>query len=477
MSGKTRLRRLLDGLLERSLTPDDFDELQKLLRGDPAARRAYYEVLSVDHLLAERYELPDYIAIHAQAMDNPQLERRFRNRPILWSLGGAAAAVIALLGVFLMIQSRPPEITLVSSADSHFRIDGTLRDGNEWRTGESLEILHGTVSVTLSPFIEACFEGPCRARLIDRQGHVEVLEGKCYFQIAPGGEGFEVRTPGGIVRDIGTRFGVEVGADGNCEVHVASGMVEIERVPGESPKRVGAGDAVRWSASLDPLPTAADPDRFIQSLPWETVIFADDFSEPDGTRMHGKPPDVGQPWIISLEHNPTVVRNGAFDTSFSPRTATANFRPDPLPARHNVHLITFRTRPPENIDDKSSQPAASERLIIGSDSGQPLFILAADAADGHRWHLHSGQDSAVSQSTSLSAFEANLLTLSHTRESGRVALHQGGDARGPLLAEIQIQPSGSPAFLTASNTEGGDLSLDDVKVRVVTYSRKFTATD
>jgi hypothetical protein len=473
MRQSTQLRRLLEGFVENSLTDEEFQTLNTLLREDPAARRKYYEHLSLDHLLAERYELPDYIAMHAQAMDNPHLNRRFRTQPLAWSLGGAAAAVIAILTAFFLIRAAPPQATFTTSADCHFLLDSKLNDGDKWSVGELLEIRSGTAAVALTPYIEACLEGPCRIRCLDPQGNVELIEGRAFFQVAPGGTGFEVHTPGGLLRDIGTQFGVEVHPGGMTELHVSSGIVQITPQDQKTPIKVQAGEAMRWKPGATPESTPIDTDRFLLSLPHETLIFSDDFSDPNGTRMHGKRPDIGQPWIISLEHNATLARDGAFDTSFSPRTATANFNDEPFVDRKSVHLVTFRTRPPENIDDKAGYTGASEQLTIGSAGGYPLFSLFAEAATGHTWKLRSEEDGRIGKSTTLHAFDPNLLTISYHRETGRVALHQGGSARGPLIDEIHIRPGESPAFLTASNTEGGDLSLDDIQVKVVSYPHKI----
>jgi hypothetical protein len=464
-----QLNRLLNQLIEGSIEAGDFARLQEVLKADPAARQTYYDLLGVDLLLAEQYETPDYITVHSQAMDDSWAVRRARRGVIAWSLTGAAAVLLLTLSAFFLLRTRPPDIVINPSADCHFTVNGDVRGGRTMVPGDSLELKHGVVSLALGPFVEACVEGPAVARLIDREGRFELQQGSAFFQISPGGKGFTVHTPAGIIHDIGTKFGVSVHADGRVETHVTSGAVEIERGEGQPRQRVDAGDAMTWAADEAFQPASIDADRFIQNLPWQTIVLQEDFDDPNGTELSGKSPDLGQPWMVLMESNPTLIQGGVLDTSFGPRTLSAGFRSDNSTGRRRVYLTTFTTAVPANISDKAGYVDASESLTLWDKDGRALFSIIARASGDHRWQLRDEAGGTHSAGTQVSALGAHTLTLCYAHETGLVRLHEGPNPRGPLLDQLKVRSGATPRSLTVSNDGGGDLSIDRLEARVVTY--------
>jgi hypothetical protein len=463
------LNRQLNRLIAGTIEADDFARLQEVLKADPEARQAYYDLLGVDMMLAERYETPDYITVHSQAMDNSWAVRRARRGMVAWSLAGAAAVLMITLATFFFLRTRPLEVTLNASGDSHFSINGHVRTDGLLARGDTLEISHGVVSLALGPFVEACVEGPARVRLHEEDGGFELQQGAAFFQVSPGGKDFRVRTPAGTIYDIGTKFGVHALPDGQIETHVTAGAVEIQP-PGGGPRhRVDAGNAVRWAAGTDFRPAPIDADRFVQNLPWQTVVFKDDFSDEDGTPLSGKEPGFGQPWMVLMETNPTQIRRGLLDTSFGPRNLSAGFRVDPSNGRRRVYMMTFATAVPENVDDKEGYVDASESITLWDSGGKALFSIVAHKSRDHHWQLKDEATGTVSTGTGISALEANTLTLCYEHDTGLVRLYQGPSPRGTLLDEMQVRSSATPRSLTVSNIGGGDLALDHLEARVVTY--------
>jgi hypothetical protein len=463
------LSRLLNRLIEGSIEGDDFTRLQEVLKSDPEARQTYYDLLGVDLMLGERYEAPDYITVHSQAMDDSWAVRRARRGVIAWSLAGAAAVLFLTLTTFFLLRTRQADVTLSASADSHFSVNGIVRTEGFLKAGDALDLKHGVISLALGPYVEACLEGPARARLLDRDGGFELLEGSAYFQISPGGKDFKVHTPAGIIYDIGTKFGVHAMPDGQVEAHVTAGAVEIERPDGGPRHRVDAGNAVRWAAGTDFRPAKIDADRFVQNLPWQSVVFKDDFSDEDGTPLSGKEPGLGQPWMVLMETNPTQIQRGLLDTSFGPRNLSAGFRVDPSNGRRRVYMMTFATAVPENVDDKEGYVDASESITLWDSGGKALFSIVAHKSRDHHWQLKDEATGTLSSGTGTSALEAHILTLCYEYDTGLVRLYQGPSPRGTLLDEMQVRSSATPRSLTVSNIEGGDLALDHLEARVVTY--------
>lgn len=471
------LNRQLNRLIAGSISDEDFLRLKGTLKSDPAARQTYYDLLAVDLMLAERYESPDHIGIQSQAMDGSWAVRRARRKTIAWSLAGAAAVLAITLTSFLFFRGRPADITLSASVDTHYTVNGEPRGEGLLANGDTLEVSHGVVNVALGPYVEACVEGPARIQLDESDGGFELQHGSAFFQISPGGKDFKVRTPAGVIHDIGTKFGVLALPDGQVETHVTAGAVDIERQPGAARNRVDAGHAVRWSRETEVRPADIDADRFVKDLPWQTVIFKDYFSNEDGTLLSGKEPAIGQPWMVLTETNPTRIERGVLDTSFGPRQLSAGFRTDSSAGRRRVYLMTFATVVPANIDDKEGYIDASESITLWDKDGKALLSLVAHQSRSHHWQLKDEANGSLSPGSGTSAFEAHTLTLCYEHDSGLVRLYQGPSPRGRLLDELTVRSAASPRSLTVSNVGGGDLALDYIEARVVTYPQASKTGD
>jgi hypothetical protein len=479
MTGSLRLQLLINQMIDGCISPDDLHELQEILRSSHDARRQYFDMLAVDQLLMERFEIPDSIVIHARAIDHSWALDRFRTQLVCRSLLGAAAALMAGILIFFALRPSPPNILVTPSADSHFFIADKRADQGTprpWRPGETLRIKHGAATAELTPFVEACIEGSSFLRLRDRDGSIDLEEGKAHFQIAPGSKNFEVHVPGAVIRDIGTRFGVEVRPDGASEVHVSSGRVVIDFLNQSNSVVIDAGSAVCWTGGGAIQRRELDSERFLQSLPRESTLFSDDFSEPDGTQMSGKRPDVGQPWMVGHEDNPTRILAGALDTSYGSRSLTGSFRHNPLPGRRAVYLLTVQTRRPKNAHDKTHYNGSSEEIAIWNGDGERLFSLWAGSESQHNWVLRDSVSQSFMSGSECNAMAGRLVTLRYERESGLLTMFNNG-LQGEQIEEIQISPGKSPAFLTVANVQGGDVALSRIEVKVITYSQKSRVDD
>lgn len=469
--------RLLNRLIDGSISPDDFVRVQNLLRNDPELRQEYYDLLAVDQLLVEAYEVPDYIAVHAQAMDDSWAVRRVRRGMMTRALLAAAAVLMAAVGTFVFIRARQPEVRLSGSSDSHYVIDGVVGNGEEPEIGESIELKHGVLNVALGPYVEACIEAPALFHLRDRSGTIHLDRGSAFFQIAPGGKGFEVHTPGGVIRDIGTKFGVRVSASGRVETHVASGLVDIERTPGAPIQRVSAGEAVAWTRTENFVPKKTETDGFLQSLPIETPLLVDDFNAPNGTPMGGRMPRTGLAWSVQRELGTSVIRSGALDTSYGPRTISAHFAEGTSGSQRSVFVATLTTRTPEQTADKSYRHDAAESITLLGSDGSAVFSLVARASRDHRWQLRDDSNGRLSIGTRVSALSEHTLTLSYEQESGMVRLFDGPSTQANLLDELRVASGVALGSISVSNDEGGDVALDSLSVRLVRYPQKRLSSD
>lgn len=465
------LNRLLNRLIEGTISRQDFARVQDLMRRDPAVRKEYYDLLGVDLMLAERYEVPDYISVHAKTAEDHWVVKRSHRRLFVRGAWAAAAVLMLSLGAMFLFDGTRSAATLSASVDSNYLVNGEARTATTLEKDELLEVKSGVVSMAVGPYVEACVEGPARVKLLARKGKLELQAGKIFLQISPGGRGFEVHTPAGIIRNIGTKFGVEVLPDGTVETHVTSGIVEIERMPGEARQRVHAGSGATWRSTGNIVTHRNEGEHFVQSLPWDETIFQDDFSESEGTRLDGKKPDIGHPWEVEMERNPSTVSQGRLDTSKGPRTLRAKFRDGQPAVGRRVYMATFSTHVPINIWDKAAYLDAAERISFNAKGNGHLFSLVARKSRGHHWQLKNERSGEHSIGTRVSALEPRLLTLTYDTGTGQVNLYDGPGTRGIFIDQLKVEPGVLVDSLTISNAEGGDVSIDDLTIKVATYTQ------
>jgi ferric-dicitrate binding protein FerR (iron transport regulator) len=465
------VNRLLNRLIDGSITPQDFARVQQMMREDPKVRAEYYDLLGIDMMLSERYEVPDYISVHAKTVDDHWVVRRSHRKLFVGVAWAAAAVLLLICGGMFLFNRQHTDATLASSVDSNYTINGSGSPVVALNKDELLEVKTGVVSLAIGPYVEACVEGPARLRLLAHKGKLELQEGSIFLQIAPGGRGFEVHTPAGIIRNIGTKFGVLVSKDGTVETHVTSGMVDIERKPGGPRERLKAGEAATWTLAGAFKTHRNMGDRFVQSLPWEDTLFKDDFNESESTSLTNKPPDIGQPWKVEMELNPSTITNGMLDTSKGPRTLSAKFREEAATNRRRVYMVSFSTHVPANIWDKAAYLDAAERITFNTKDGSAVFSLVARASRGHHWQLKNERDGVHSYGARISALQPHNLMLTYDTGTGVARLYEGTNTVGAFLDQLKLPEGISMDSLTISNAEGGDVAIDDLTVKAATYSQ------
>lgn len=157
--------------------------------------------------------------------------RRMRRRAGLAAL--AAAAVLALAVPFLWRASAPAPSpvgrVLVVRGDLRIEPNGPgadrpARAGEVLLEGESLRTGGGRAAIELGSGLAVRIDSGSRVRLV--ASHVLALEEGALYLESRGGNA-EVRTPLGVVRDVGTRFEVRHG-DGTSRVRVRDGAVSVD---------------------------------------------------------------------------------------------------------------------------------------------------------------------------------------------------------------------------------------------------------
>lgn len=266
--------RLFDAACTGRLDDSSREQLQRLLRESPAARRRYldYTALHADLFGAIRVarvhdDLARRLATQAPRPFRPRIDTGRHTRVIAALL--ATAAVVAV--VFRSVPHNPDEAGLSANqvADAGEEI-GSWRglvarvnrvEAVEWdpsgqafgdddlvAAGESISISAGLVEVEFRQGAVVVLEGP--ARLIAESANAaSLLKGKLAAVAPPWATGFRVDTPGVDVVDHGTEFAVTVSGDGDdaqVNVVVTEGEVEVlADKQREGGRRLRAGEGVQ----------------------------------------------------------------------------------------------------------------------------------------------------------------------------------------------------------------------------------------
>jgi hypothetical protein len=232
---------------------------------DDAGRRAFTARITVAIV-------PEATAFTRQVVDH--LHPRTRSGPLAgttpaarsaavrgWRLARVCAALAAgLLVVVLAGRSDGMVATLVRSESAAWdRPVAALVPGSRLRLSRGLAEfdLQGRGRLVLEGPADLEFAGETRAIL---------RSGRLVLNATVRGHGYRIETPSGALVDLGTRFGVEVTADGATEAHVIEGSIAAIPDPGMAEVILHQRDAARLTAGRIER-VAADPGAFYTSLP------------------------------------------------------------------------------------------------------------------------------------------------------------------------------------------------------------------
>jgi anti-sigma factor RsiW len=259
------LRDLLADMLDGNLDSDARRRLNERLADEPEAQRLYLDICETHAALAWEHGLviadvsPEDAADgeDAATTSNQLLENarspgtpatKFRRTWIL-----AALATVASLIFFLLRPDsgtdgdQPGDAIATLTYDSHAKwADQDRAAGDAIGTGV-LQLDVGLVRLDFSNGATVTLQGPAEFEVIS-EDRTRLHSGILTASIPESAVGFEVETPTADIVDLGTAFGVSVGANGETDVCVFEGEVEVS-LSGEtdpaSAQLVREGTAVR----------------------------------------------------------------------------------------------------------------------------------------------------------------------------------------------------------------------------------------
>jgi hypothetical protein len=308
-----RVGRYLAGRLD----PDDLAALESQLLDSATLRDRFVRLCLVDAVLAEelseqreaasvetadraplheqeslsawRFRFPDEPEDADEALPSPPSwpVRRptARSRPPIWVTVAAAAALVALTCAIVipMLIRRPP--APIAAATSVILVDtvGAQWLGQAPSHGASLaldaplELADGLGRLKFAR-AELIVQGPALFAPVSPT-QIRLERGKVWAR-ASATSNFQVVTPGGVVKDLGTEFGVEVDESQRASVHVFEGKVAVSTSnPASAEQVLVQNEAVTFDAigALQPK-TVADPSSFVPAEQFDAVALFQDRS-------------------------------------------------------------------------------------------------------------------------------------------------------------------------------------------------------
>lgn len=261
----------LQDLEDGSLAPESREALVALMDRSPAARRSYFEYFHQASVIG--MEAAKIREIGQMRAIVPLLRvRPWWSRP--WIAGAAALVIAAVIGTLVVGKGlRTEHLSAVASEGTLWETNGVRRAATEKegsvKPGDSLRVLSGVVKLELVSGSVLVMQGPAWASFPDVRRPV-LEEGWLWIDSGGASDAFEVTTPGLLVRDIGTRFGVRVGHAGDSEIHVLEGGVDVlSKEDGGQIARLapdGKGLAIDAEGTRSKVPLANDPFNMLHRI-------------------------------------------------------------------------------------------------------------------------------------------------------------------------------------------------------------------
>jgi hypothetical protein len=249
----------LSALCDGAGTAEQVEELAAVLRENPAARDAYLVSVELHARLASESELFASLGSTSSlrmtqtlSIDDPRIDaatvqpatarlglwqRQMTGRHWIAPLGAIAAAVILGVGLWWFLALHGPQRTLVvnpvQAGGVRVRVlDVQGADSSHWQTGQvatvdGMDLESGSIRFRVERSgVEVSVSGPASLKLADPM-HLKLRRGQVTADAAAAQKGFAIETDSARVVDLGTKFGVVASADGNTDVVVFEGEVEL----------------------------------------------------------------------------------------------------------------------------------------------------------------------------------------------------------------------------------------------------------
>ncbi|MFP6877399.1 MAG: LamG-like jellyroll fold domain-containing protein [Roseibacillus sp.] len=233
-----RFQRLLDLYLDGGLDAEELAEIERFLLSDQQARTAFWEQAHL-HEALRRQTGESWGVVAAQR------DRKHHRATQRWVTAAAALIIVTLTALFLVSRRSsdpdtgptagpPPSVlpALPAPVAVLSELAGADWDGSRMlHKGEALEpgelvLRSGMIGLTFFSGARVTVAGPARLSILS-ESSMQLDAGNLRVECPEVAHGFTVFTPSGQVIDLGTAFGLSVGANGTAEVQVMEGLVAM----------------------------------------------------------------------------------------------------------------------------------------------------------------------------------------------------------------------------------------------------------
>lgn len=247
---------LIQRCIAGKLPDDEARALQDALKSNKELRALYLDYTNLDVALESHVE--SRAAVNEVLASPTHGERRRPSGWGSWLPLGAAAALMVLAAVMVWTREKVPVLpvaTLLRAEDAVWAGEAPPEGGRlsmgllRLRGGHAMLRLDGGAVLLLSGVVDL---------RLDDGGSVTLLVGEVRAEVPEAAGGFTIHTPGGKVVDLGTEFVASVNRDGQTEVSVVKGEVEVPDVDGVV-HRLTTGKALVLDRGGTTHPVAARP--------------------------------------------------------------------------------------------------------------------------------------------------------------------------------------------------------------------------
>ena len=307
-----------DKSLNDTATEEELLALEERLLRDEQARDHYLNAVNIHASLQQRF-----VVVEEPASVVSFLTVARRKFGMGLTIAAGLAVLIAVSSILLNPASPPAVIAQVvgayGEAETAYAVGETVESG-------PLVVSRGLMRLDFSNGARVTLEGPARVELIDEMQMV-LHHGVLTATIPEAAIGFVVDTISAHVVDLGTSFGVSVGENGQTEVCVFDGEVEVS-----SSKTSGVSKLTQLVREGEAVRTKVDS-SVIDSVSYETAQF----------------------------ENAWPVNYGVLQTTGSMRFVSPgpNFHPGNY--EDNEHIVVF----PEKRDFKASESIRVDMIDPG----------------------------------------------------------------------------------------------------------------
>ncbi|MCC9658078.1 LamG-like jellyroll fold domain-containing protein [Rhodopirellula halodulae] len=246
-------------LIERHFIGELTEKQQRELRDALKANKKYRDRFRESALIsAELRHLASELTIQ------PSVETRSKSSPAFrsgWlSIAIAATVLLALGGGLLFWRADLPATSssIATLLDGYqYEFDAANAPASDEFGVGDYTLTQGAVTLLFENGVKVVVESPADFSLVSAM-QMQLDRGRVRAVVPESGHGFVLATPQGNIEDLGTEFGVYVGADRDAELHVFAGEVNLlqqtqasQRFSEDTAVRLVSGNRERLTSTND----------------------------------------------------------------------------------------------------------------------------------------------------------------------------------------------------------------------------------